>query len=295
MTAPDMTIPTVNARMTLLRAWLEKRISADALTWLGQQAAMIGSGEKPLQLGVAIGLAPRKIGKADLDLTLGEQEGGRIIRPGLDTAGWSLDQTARMLFVLASHRGDDAAFAADLGRICAAAEIGEQIALLRGLPLFPASELLLPRAAEGVRSAVQPIFEAVAHRNPYPRKHFSDAQWNQMVVKALFIGSRLDPIQGLDARRNADLARMLVDYADERRAAGRRISPELWRCVAPFAGEREVATLVAILRDGTESEIAGAALALSECSLPSAAAALELRPDLVAAVRSGLLDWSVVG
>jgi hypothetical protein len=253
--------------------------------------AFVASASRPMQLGIAVGLAPRKIGKVDLDLTPAEQQAGRETRGALDASGWSIDQAARILLILASFTTDEAKFAAGIDRIFVTAEIGEQIALLQGLPLFPAAELLLPRATEGVRSAMQPIFEAVAHRNPYPREQFSDAQWNQMVVKTLFIGSRLAPIQGLDARRNADLARMLVDYADERRAAGRSISPELWRCVAPFAGETDVVTLAEILQNGSETEIAGAALALAECPLPSAQSTLASRPDLASAIRDGRIGW----
>jgi len=277
---------------TLLRAWLAPRLPVEALAWLDLQMALVASGERPQQLAVSVGLAPRKVGKADLDLTPAEREAGRLVRDGFDPTGWSVDQAARVLLVLSSFRGDEAAFAADLDRLFASADIGEQIALLRGLPLFPAAALLLPRATEGVRSAMQPVFEAVAHRNPYPRERFSDAQWNQMAVKTLFIGSRLAPIQGLDARRNADLARMLIDYADERRAAGRSISPELWRCVAPFAGPAEVARLAAILRDGTETEAAGAALALAECSLPAARAALASNPALAQAVTEQRISWN---
>lgn len=284
----------VSLRMSVLRTWLAKRLSPDALAWLDGQIAIIETGDRPLQLGVAIGLAPRKIGKADLNLSREERERGGAARCGLDATDWSTDQAARILLALASFRGDDVAFAAGLERTLATAEIGEQIALLRGLPLFPAPGLILPRAIEGVRSAMQPIFEAVAHRNPYPSEHFSDAQWNQMVVKTLFIGSRLAPIQGLDGRRNAELAKMLIDYAAERRAAGRTISPELWRCVAPLASEAEVAALVAILRDGTDAERAGAALALAECPLPSARSALASSPDFAAAVSDGRITWNTI-
>jgi hypothetical protein len=294
VTLSSDTAADASQAMGLLSGWLAPRLSAEARAWLEAQVALIGTGERPLQLSVAIGLAPRKVGKADLDLTEAEMEAGRAVRPGLDATGWSVDQAARILLALASYRGDGAAFAATLDRILSAAEIGEQIALLRGLALFPAGDFLLPRAAEGVRSAMQPIFEAVAHRNPYPRERFSEAQWNQMVVKTLFIGSRLSPIQGLDARRNADLARMLVDYAAERRAAGRSVSPELWRCVAPFAGEAEVAILAAILREGTDAERAGAALALAESVLPAAKAALSAAPDLAAAVAEGRLAWDTI-
>ena len=116
----------------------------------------------------------------------------------------------------------------------------------------------------------------------------------EVIVKTLFIGSRLAPVQGLDERRNADLARMLIDYADERRAAGRSISPELWRCVVPFAEEKEIATLAAILRDGSENESAGAALALAESRSPSATAALAAKPDLAAAVKDGRITWNTI-
>lgn len=288
------TIAQVLNATGLLRGWLTRRVPADVLAWLEQQAKSIVSGERPQQLAIAFGLVPRKVGKADLDLDATERAAGQETRDGLDTTGWSLDQTARIFLVLASFRGDETDFFAGVERVFSTAEIGEQIALLRGLPLFPAPHLFMSRAAEGVRSGMQPVFEAVAHRNAYPREHFSDAQWNQMVVKALFIGSRLAPVQGLDQRRNADLARMLIDYADERKAAGRSISPELWRCVIPFADETEIATLAAILRDSNENESAGAALALAESQSPSAAAALASRPDLASAIKDGRMTWNTI-
>lgn len=287
-------IPQVPKSRALLRQWLKGRLPADSLSWLALQVAIIAAGKRPLQLGFAIGLVPREVGKFDLALSNAEQAAGRSARKDLDASGWSVDQAARVLLVLASHRGDDAAFVDGLDRLLATAEIGEQIAMLQALPLLPCQDLLLPHALDGIRSAAQPIFEAIAHRNPYPRERFSEAQWNQMVLKALFVGSRLASIQGLDVRRNGNLARMLVDYANERRAAGRPISPELWRCVAPFAEEADVEKLSAIVRQGTRAEAAGAALALAECPLPSARKALTTQPDLASAIAGGHLVWDAV-
>ncbi len=278
------------ARMALLRSWLAARLDTERLEWLDGQIEKIGSGA-PSALAMAIGLAPRKLGKDDLSPTEEEQRAAASLRPGLDASGWSVDQAARILFLLASFDGDEAAFAARLDELMTRGEIGEQIALLRGLPLYPGEAALTARAAEGVRSAVQPVFEAVAHANPYPQEQFSEDQWNQMVLKALFIGSKLAPIQGLDARRNADLAKMLVDYAHERWAAGRPVSPELWRGVGPFAAEGDIADLAKVLRDGSEAERLAAALALSESSLPSARSVLDTAPRLAADVRQGHTNW----
>ena len=184
------------------------------------------------------------------------------MRPGLDLSDWSIDQLARVALMAASHRGDDAAFASRFDSFCTTAEINELIALCRGLPIYPPAALIEPRAREAVRSGMKPVFEAVAHRNPYPRETFAEDAWNQMVVKAFFIGSTLWPIQGLDQRANPRLARMLVGLAQERWAAQRPVSGEVWRCVAPHADDEGVAALVRGWNTGTDKEKLGVALAL---------------------------------
>jgi hypothetical protein len=281
-------------RMAQLRGWLATRLKQEQLAWLDDQIARIAGSNTGPALALAVGLAPRKLSKADLVLDQAEIAAAAKLRPCLDPSGWSIDQAARILFVLASFGGDEARFADRLDRLFASGEIGEHIALFRGLPLYPAPERLVGRAAEGIRSAVQPVFESVAHANPYPFERFSETQWNQMVLKALFIGSTLDPIQGLDGRRNADLAKMLIDYAHERWAARRPVSPELWRGVGPFADEAGVADLAHVLRDGSERERKAAALALAECPRPSARAALDIAPEIAAAARERRISWHAI-
>jgi hypothetical protein len=281
-------------RKALLKSWLATRLDAAQLSWLSDQIARIETGHGGAALAVAVGLAPRKLGKADLAPTTAEMDQGRRLRPDLDPSGWSIDQTARILLLLASFDGDESAFASRFDDLMTRGEVGEHIALYRGLPLYPAPALLVARAGEGVRSAVQPVFEAVAHANPYPREQFGETQWNHMVLKALFIGSRLAPIQGLDARRNPDLAAMLIDYAHERWAAGRTVSPELWRCVGPFAREGDIADLAKVLEGGNEAERKAAALALADCPLPAAKSALETAPELASGVRQSRIAWNTI-
>jgi hypothetical protein len=249
---------------------IERTVSSDAAAWLRQALHDVSAGPDESKLVRALGLAPRRLGRADLAFTGEDAREADALRSGWDLTGLSVDQAARIALVLTSYRGDDQAFAETVESLCWTAEVNELIAYYRGLAVFPAPSRLGGRAREGVRSAITPVFEAVAHRNPYPRSMFGQAAWNQMVLKALFIGSRLDPIQGLDNRANPDLAVMLVDYAHERWAAGRTVSPELWRCVGPFADERGLNALANVLNTGQAEERLAAAVALRVCPHPRA-------------------------
>jgi hypothetical protein len=227
------------------------------------------------KVALAIGLAPRRLGKADLTLTPDDKARATALRPGLDPSEWSIDQAARIAFAAASYAGDDSAFAAWFDGFCSTAGLNELIALCRGLPIYPAAVLLEPRAREAVRSGMKPVFEAVAHRNPYPVECFDENAWNQMVVKAFFIGSHLWPIRELDRRGNPRLARMLVDLAQERWAAGRPVSGEVWRCVAPHADAEGVAALVRAFETGGDKERLSVALALRQTQAERTDAAFE--------------------
>ncbi len=263
----------ISQRADLLAIWIGRRVPADGFAWFRDQMARLrGSGtEKALYL--ALGYAPRKVGKRDLELSREEYAAAQAL----------------------SYDGDEASFKTRLEQLFRTADIGELIAFYRGLPLYPAPDLHVARAREGARSAMQPVFEAVAHRNPYPRERFDENAWNHMVLKALFIGSRLDPIQGLDERANPALMRMLCDYAHERWAAGRPISPELWRCVGPFADDAGLADLERILETGTGPERQAAALALSASPAPGAAQILTKKaPDLARATADGTLSWAAL-
>jgi hypothetical protein len=267
--ADDTASPSMQ-RLALLSGWVRRSLDAKRAAWFDSMLAVLREGAGERDLARAVGLAPRKLGKDDLSLAAADLAVANEARPGFDPEGLSVDQAARIAFLLAADRGDDAAFGRRLANLYRTADLSESIAYLRGLAVFPAGSQLLPVAAEGVRSAVKPIFEAVAHRNPYPAEVFDRDAWNQMVLKALFIGSALAPIQGLGERANPELAEVLVDYAHERWAAGRPVSPELWFCVGPFAEERALADLERVITTGTPDERAAAVAALRASPAPTA-------------------------
>jgi hypothetical protein len=279
--------------LELLSAWVTTRAPAEAKGWFEGQITRLESQPTDKDVYLALGYATRKLGKDDLELTAAQLGDAEAARPGWNPADWSIDQAARIAFILAGFDGDVAKFRIRLEQLFNTADIGELIAFYRGLPLYPDAKGHVSRAREGTRSAMQPIFEAVAHRNPYPSEQFDENAWNHMVLKALFVGSKLAPIQGLDRRANPRLMRMLCDYAHERWAAGRTVSPELWRCVGPHADAAAIKDLAKVLKTGDALERKAAALALS-ASGANGTEPLRTAPDLQAAIKSGTLSWAVI-
>jgi hypothetical protein len=274
----------------LLSVWLRTRLAPEAMQWLTAKAERLPDRSRDAELHMAFGLVPRRTGKTALALTDAELAAAEAARPGWRPDRLAVDEAARLYLLLALHDPGER-FEPLLAQLCATADVAELIVLYRGLPLYPDPERYRLRAAEGIRTNMRDVFEAVAHDNPYPAEQLPEDAWNQLVLKALFVGSPLDPIQGLDRRANPVLARMLVDYAHERRAAGRPVSPELWRCVGPFAADAVLVDLARILDEGSVPERHGAALALACSPDPAAAALLQARPAIAAAVGSGAVTW----
>jgi hypothetical protein len=225
------------APVDLLKRWVARQ-AGDAAGWYAEAVDAMGA-ERDLH--IVLGLAPRRLGKADLDLSDADLADADAAYPGWNPSGWSVDGAARVAALLAfKGQRPFAEIFKDLRRT---SDVAEMIALYRGLPLYPDPESLHFEVGEGLRSNLKPVFEAIAHNNPFPRDHFDDHRWNHMILKALFVGSTLAPILGLDARANPELARILLDYAAERGAAGREITPELWRPVVPFSDHPDIKPL----------------------------------------------------
>lgn len=274
----------------LLVRWLARQLPPEALAWLEKSAAQIRAAGKDADLYMAVSLAARKVGKADVMLSEVDARDAEAARPGWDPRGWSADQAARVGLLLSLDH-DPERLSRCLDQLCITADVSELAAFYRGLPLYPDPPRYLARATEGLRTNMKNVFEAIAHRNPYPTEQFPEAAWNQMVLKAVFVGLALWPIAGLDRRANPALARMLRDYAHERWAARRPVSPELWRCVGPYASGAMLQDLGKVLEQGTDPERRAAALALHASRDPAAAALLRRSPELARAAAAGELSW----
>jgi hypothetical protein len=276
-----------------MREWLLRQLEPGRGAWLDAQLASLQEDPSDEALDIALGMAPRKLGKAELALGAADLAAAERALPGWDPRGWSVTDAARVL-LLAGLPAAGKPFAERFRALCRTADVAELVTLYRGLPLYPDPAALEEQVGEGLRSNMRVVFEAIAHRNPYPKAHFDDHRWNHMVLKALFIGSPLAPIQGLDARANPQLARIMCDFAHERWAAGRPVPFEIWRCVGPFAEGQALEDLARVLASGEARERRAAALALAASPDRRAAELLGDVPQLAGEISGKRLTWATL-
>jgi hypothetical protein len=210
----------------LLRRGVHAQIGGSAADWFSDatQRAARGPVAELLKVYTA---ASRHLGRTPLALE------------GLDSTAhlaafpfshWTLEDAGRLVMLLARHEASATSTGDWASATIACYEQGdtrEQQSWLRGVALLPAPAQFLPVVIDACRTSIVPLFEAAACENPYPGTQFPERNFNQLVLKALFNGIALNRIVGLESRLNPELSRMASDYADERRAAGRSIPPDI--------------------------------------------------------------------
>ncbi len=278
-----------NSASLLLLSWLKSRLEPSAYEWLLERHIQLSSGVSDKLLYEAFGQALRHVGKSLMMLDVSEQREAFELHRGWDLGEWTRDQAARGAILLSLPQGPRTVEV--ILSLFQTADMGEHLALARSLFLLPDATALLHIGREGVRSNMRNVFEAISQRNPYPAEHFDDIAWNQMVVKCLFMGLPLRAIYDLDRRNNADLNRILIDLAHERRAAKRTLSPEVLRFIGPFANEDGMKVLCTALT-GSLPERRGAALGL--WSVPDGKGRGILAseaPEFISVLENGTLNW----
>jgi hypothetical protein len=230
-------LENTNSLREILGPWLANRLPTPVWQSLSAEFEEIHAGADDREVFKLFSLLPRRVGKADLKLTVPEMLQARQSCLGWNPIDWTVDQTARSLLLLSLPQTDEVQIQHRFTQLFTTSGLQELIALHQTLPLLPHPDRYRFWADEGIRSHMTGVFKAIALNNPYPATHFDEAAWNQLVLKAIFIDSPLAPIYGLTDRANPTLARMLIDYAQERWAAGRRMTPEAWQLIAPFVTE----------------------------------------------------------
>ena len=172
--------------------------------------------------------APKHTGRNPLQLSASERAALAATAPGSFFDRWTAVDAGRavLLLALAERAGVDQFMTTAIG-CYERGDSREQQSWLKALPLLPGPERFLSVAIEACRTNIIPQFESIACENPYPERYFPELNFNQLVLKSMFNGISLARIVGLNERLNSELSRMALDYAAERRAAGRSVPADL--------------------------------------------------------------------
>ncbi|MEX2347312.1 MAG: EboA domain-containing protein [Balneolaceae bacterium] len=280
---------------TKISGWLENRISEDAFQWIRSTSEKLKTNAEDWELFTAFSSVPRHTGKEIVKFTEEDLESAAKMRENWKPVNWTADQFARTYLLLSyADRGEDE-FLDKIEKIFITSDLGESVALYQGLPVYPYPEKFKDRAAEGIRSNITTVFNAVALNNPYPAEYLDEGAWNQVVLKALFVESPVYKIIGIDNRANETLAKILVEYAHERWSAGRSVSPELWRPVGPFLDDNYAKDIKKVLNHPDKIQKKAAILALQTSNYPGTNDLLEDYQDLVNEMADDSVSWDDVG
>ncbi|GAB1508657.1 EboA domain-containing protein [Actinophytocola sp. KF-1] len=158
---------------------------------------------------------------------VGRKVGRAPLRPEADPQGLvhgTVDDLARtrLLAVLAEVL-DAGKLAEEIAQLYRYGDDAERRGVLRGLAALPSATV--QTGLELVKDALRAndIRLVAAAMGDFAAKHLDAHSWRHGVLKCLFVGVPLAAVAELDSRADAELLRMVSDYADERRAAGREV------------------------------------------------------------------------
>lgn len=107
----------------------------------------------------------------------------------------------------------------------------EKCALLTLLPILDEHGYGVQTAIKACRCNSVREYSAIALNNNYPAAFFPELNFNQLVLKSLFMGLDINQIQNLAQRLNPKLSNMCFAYAIEQALADRVPPASLWLAV----------------------------------------------------------------
>lgn len=277
-----------------LRSILQKSLSPQAFQWLEGEGETIKKKNDVAKFNIAFVAMPRKSGKGPIVISDEESTQLSAIRKNFTVRGWTCDRLARVWLLMMLPAEPKEKYISTIENLFLSAEMSELVALYSSLPVLAYPESWRKRCAEGIRSNIGQVLEAVICNNPYPSEYLDEIAWNQLVLKAIFTDKPILEIIGILDRANKTLAESLSDYAHERWAAHREVNPLLWMCVGPFVDNRIFSDIQRLFASGTELEKQAAALVCSETKFSGAKALLDQYPQLKKDVEQGAISWKTI-
>ena len=211
---------------------IQQQLDAPRFDWLQNALNELSNSPDPINdLGLYSAMARRKLSD-DLLADFSEKHA-----PDFSPipAKLRISDAARLLMLMQVLPADSSGRQETIKAYYKMGDEQEHIALLRGLIMLPAGDYLTELALDAGRSNNLEVLAALMLDNPFPAQFYTQAAFNQMVLKALFLGLAIERISGLSRLANNDLSRMCESYVIEREEAQRDVPVDIWLALTPCA------------------------------------------------------------
>jgi hypothetical protein len=228
-----------------LAAALEARAKPEGLEWLREASAAAAADASSLRSRFA--MVGRKVGRETLDEDADPN----------DVWAWTVEDAARVLLLVAAGERAEA----ELAELYRFGDAAERRGVLQALPYLNIEDRGLALVDDAIRTNDTRLIAAAL--GPYATKYLSDEQYDQAVLKCVFVGVPITGLDGIPSRVTPDGARMLGAFVHERVAAGRDLPPEVWTVIDKYPPAEEIAAIEAELQSPFDDRRAAAERALS--------------------------------
>lgn len=213
---------------------------------------------------------------------------------GVSFDSWTFDRLVRVYLLSTFDRSDRDSYIKTIDTLFDTAENNEAVALISALPFLAYPDYWMLRATNAVRSNIGPVFDAIAFQNPFPKNHFSELAWNQLVLKCIFNDKPTHKIEGLLDRTNQELANSISYLAHERWSAGRTIPAYAWRLVSNFLNDEILKDIQHLFSSSSVHDRIAATLVCIATDFPIAKEELEKYKDLELKAKIHAFSWQVL-
>jgi len=263
----------------------------DALDWLTEKTDKLETSKSARDLFMTYSLLASKFNKGQT-VAYGVVENDTVSY--FKTHGADLLQISRIYLLTKVLEVNPEFYTPEVAKIIQVADTTELETFLRYLTMLPQAENFKYSAVEALRTNISIVFDAITLNNPYPALYFNDQQWNQMYLKAAFMERDLGMIESVDERANADLTRIISDYAHERWAASRTIDPMFWRPVSKFMDDTLISDMERLLSSENLIENKAGALCCYFSEDDRALALLEQHKELKEQIALNNITWNTL-
>ena len=198
----------------------------------------------------------------------------------LPLAGTTTDVAGRVLLLCTLAQAAPQQLPAAVKAAYEEGDSHEKLAVMRALPLLPEAERFVEIALDIGRCNELELFSSLAAHNPYPSRHYNELAWNKLYMKAVFIDVPLAQMIGVEARHNAELARMALEYVEQQESAGRRFPNEIWQVIAAHPPKGAIGKLLGYLSHAVAELRLGAAAGLERAEQARTLSFLQERASL---------------